>query len=92
MQKKGITLRDILAHIQGIGSRIASIEGHMDRMAGKIDVIEGKIVVIEGKIDVMDQRLYRIENVLQPSFTRLQITVRDHGTRIRKVERKLVAA
>lgn len=90
--KKGITLWDVLAHIRGLSVRFDAVDKRFDGLGTRIDGIDGRLDRMEGKIDGIDQRVRRIEDVLQPSFTRLQITVRDHGSRIRKIERKLVLA
>lgn len=80
--KKRVTLGDILAHVQGI--------------VGRIDILEKRINLrfdgVEKRLDDVGHRLGRVETALKPAFERLQITVRDHGTRIRKLEKKCLVA
>ncbi len=77
-KKKGITLSDVLAHIRGL----------RDEMNERFDGVDGRIDRLEQKVDGIDRRLIRMEESLVPSHQRLQITVRDHSGRIRRLEKK----
>ncbi len=74
--KKRITLRDILAHIQGLRNELTD----------RFDGVESRLEKVENKLSGVEFRLDRIDATLKPSFERLQITVRDHGGRIRALE------
>jgi len=92
MGKKGITLGDVLAHIQAIGSRIASFENTFNALDKRLVVLERmeqRLDQISQRLDSIDARLTRMETILYPSVKRLQLTVRGHGTQIKQLERKV---
>lgn len=89
MTKKSVTLGDVLAHVQALGSRLATIESQFDAQDKKLVVlerIEQRLDRMDQHLERIDQRLTRTEIILCPSVKRLQITMVDHGTRIRRLE------
>ena len=91
MKKKGVTLGDVLAHIQALSSRMAAVEGKIDAQGKRLVVlerIEQRLDQMNIRLDSVDGRLTRMETILYPSVTRLQLIVRSHGTRIQKLERE----
>lgn len=79
-RKSAITLRDILAHIQGL-------RGEMN---DRFDGVENRLTNVEYRLDRVEQRLTRVENgldALNTSHRQLQINVLGHVDRIKTVER-----
>ncbi len=83
--KKGITLRDVLAHIQGFRT---SVEQRLDRVENRLTRVEQKLGNVENRLGSVENRLEGLEISLAPSHKRLQMTVLAHGGRITKLERK----
>lgn len=79
-RKSEITLRDVLAHIQGL-------RGEMNN---RFDGVENRLTKVEYRLDRVEQRLTRVEDgldALNMSHRQLQINVLGYGDRIKTVER-----
>ena len=69
-----------------IECRVANFELQMDAMDYRIERLEFRMSETSEWQKKIDQRFIYMEEVLYPSFRQLQVTVRDHGTRIRRLE------
>lgn len=74
--------------LTGIECRVASLENRVSAMDFRLERLEERMSDTEKWQQNIDRQLDRMETVLRPSFHRLQITVLDHGTRIRTLEER----
>ena len=103
MAKKDVTLDDVLTQMnarfdavdQRLEKRLTDIECRIANIEHRLDVMDYRIDRLEQCMKAADQsaaeiiiRLDRMETILHPSLARLQITVRDHGTRVRRLEER----
>lgn len=86
MQRKQITLRDVIAHIQGTKNKlkedIGVVRQDLRRMENRMDRMERKIDCINVGEDNIDKRLRDMEGHFLPE------KVRNHARRISRLERR----